>query len=95
MILEIVDGSRLHSVASLDEEMPLSLRWHCNNNDNFVLGLCLGWFLPKAKSSTFYSVIGPCGPEVVRVVCKRTALWIFEFRSNTISNHLLRKNASM
>jgi len=58
-------------------------------------GLCLGWILPKAKSSTFYSVIGPCGPEVVCVVCLRTAWWIFEFRSNTISNHLLREIASM
>ena len=53
MILEIVDGSRLHSVASLDEEMPLSLRWRCNNNDNFVLGLCLGWFLPRANSFNY------------------------------------------
>ena len=53
MILEIVDGSRLHSVASLDEEIPLSLRWHCNNNDNFVLGLCLGCFFPKANTFNY------------------------------------------
>ena len=60
-----------------------------------MLGLCFGVLALKAIPSEYYFVIEPCGPEVIRAVCIRTAWWIFEFRSNTISNHLLREIASM
>ena len=60
-----------------------------------MLGLCFGVLTLKAIPSECYFVIEPCGSEVARVVCIRTAWWIFEFRSNTISNHLLRQIASM